>query len=211
MTRKGRLLRVLCGMAVVSFLVWVEMAFSAPVPRAMLAHREILVRFANAEFGPGVAPIATLAGQVEQESRGEADAISPAGAQGVAQFMPSTARWMGELRPDLGPVAPYSPVWSLRAMCAYMKWLLARVRACDACNRWAMAQASYNGGLGWVYRDAALAESQGLDPRVWWGSVETVNAGRSPAAKRENKLYPEGIRAKARAYEAAGWGRGVCP
>jgi hypothetical protein len=71
-----------------------------------------------------------------------------------------------------------------------------------------MALAAYNGGLGWVWRDQALAKRQGLDPARWWNSVETVNAGRSLAAKRQNTGYPRAILLK-RQPKYLAWGPGV--
>lgn len=63
------------------------------IPTAAEQYRRTLVRSAHAEWGLS-APIATFAAQVHQESRWRADARSPVGAQGLAQFMPGTAEWI---------------------------------------------------------------------------------------------------------------------
>ena len=44
-------------------------------------------------------PVAFLTRLIWQESRFEAQAVSPAGARGVAQFMPGTAAWLGLANP----------------------------------------------------------------------------------------------------------------
>lgn len=186
-------------------------AHGAEVPRHALAYRATLIRAARVEWGLD-APTATFGAQIHQESGWREDARSPVGAQGLAQFMPATARWWAEMRPASGPAAPWNPGWALRSLAGYDRWLWERVRACDDCNRMAMALAGYNGGLGWVRKDAALAAELGLDPLTWWDNVETVNSGRSSSAKRENRGYPRRILLTLEPrYEAAGWGPGVCP
>lgn len=185
-------------------------ARAASIPREAQAHRSVLVRAARLEWGLG-APVATFAAQVQQESEWKPDAVSPVGAQGLAQFMPSTARWLPSIAPQTGQPAPFNPAWALRAMVAYDLWLHQRVRAATPCDRMAMALAAYNGGLGWVQRDARLAATRGRNPIAWWGNVEAVNAGRSANAFRENRGYPRRILLTLEpVYEAAGWGGGSC-
>lgn len=181
------------------------------IPSAAEQHRRLLVRAAHAEWGLD-APVATLAGQVHQESRWRSQARSPAGAQGIAQFMPATADWMAELYPNsLGPAQPYNPGWALRAMVAYDRWLYTRNQASSDCDRWAFALSAYNGGLGWVNRDRVLASAKGADKLAWFDSVERHNAGRSAANFRENRHYPRAILLRWEPmYAAAGWGSGVC-
>ncbi|MCY1266028.1 Transglycosylase SLT domain protein [compost metagenome] len=181
------------------------------VPREAEQYRRTLVRAAHAEWGLG-APVATLAGQVHQESRWRADARSPVGAQGLAQFMPATADWMADLYPNtLGSAQPYNPGWALRAMVAYDRWLYVRNQAATDCDRWAFVLSAYNGGQGWVNRDRALASAKGAEKLAWFNSVERHNAGRSAANFRENRHYPRAILLRWEPlYAAAGWGDGTC-
>jgi len=205
-----RVRHVLCLLLLASLCLLAAQAQAAP-PRAALAHRSLLIRSARVELGLS-APVATLAAQAEQESGWNPAARSVVGAQGLAQFMPQTAAWLGGLRPDLGPAEPCNPSWALRAMAAYDAWLLDRTSAATTCEHWAMVLSAYNGGLGWVRRDALQAVADGLDPARWWGHVETVNAGRSRLAFAENRGYPRRILLRLEdTYEAAGWGKGVCP
>ncbi|HCE7275446.1 TPA: transglycosylase SLT domain-containing protein, partial [Pseudomonas aeruginosa] len=90
-------------------------AFAADrIPTAAEQYRRTLVRSAHAGWGLS-APIATFAAQVHQESRWRADARSPVGAQGLAQFMPGTAEWIAGLYPAvLGTNQPFNPGWALR-------------------------------------------------------------------------------------------------
>lgn len=196
---------ILCALALLSLS---RCAQAAPIPQAALQHKATLIRAARYEFGLE-APVALLAAQVHTESRWRENAVSPAGAQGLAQFMPSTARWLPQVAPHTGEPMPNNPGWALRAMCAYDKYLLTHMRAADTCNHWAKALSAYNGGYGWVLKDQRLAAARGLDPALWWDNVETVNAGRSAANWRENREYPRRIFALQGTYEAAGWGEGV--
>ena len=112
-------------------------AHAAGIPHAAEQYRRTLVRAAHAEWGLH-APIATMAAQVHQESAWHANARSPVGAQGLAQFMPATAHWMAELYPNsLGPAQPYNPGWALRAMVQFDRWLYERNQAISECERWA--------------------------------------------------------------------------
>ncbi|VFR34660.1 Phage lysin [plant metagenome] len=127
----------------------------------------------------------------------------------MAQFMPATSEWIAGLYPDLAERAPFSPSWSIRALVTYDQWLWARVSAADGCQRMAMVLSAYNGGLGWIARDQRLARARGLDAAIWFGAVETVNAGRSAANWRENRDYPRRILYTHQARYTA-WGPGVC-
>ena len=103
------------------------------IPRAAYQHRDTLIRAAHAVWGLD-APVATLAAQVHTESLWKADAVSPVGAMGIAQIMPSTARWLPDIAPALRgeSPAPYNPGWALRAMCEYDLWLYDRQSAMSA-------------------------------------------------------------------------------
>ena len=184
-------------------------AAEVTIPRAAEAHRATLVRAAHATWGLD-APVSVFAAQVHTESWWRNDTVSHVGAQGLAQFMPSTAKWLPSVAPETGRPAPFNPGWSLRALCVYDKWLWDRVAGRNDFERMAFTLSAYNGGLGWVQRDKRKARAQGLDDRVWFHAVETVNAGRSRAAFAENRQYPRRIlKERQHAYIRAGWGPGI--
>lgn len=181
-----------------------------PPPAAAARYRAELTRAAQVQWGLD-APVAALAAQVHQESGWRPDAVSRVGAEGMAQFMPATARWWCELhRMSPADCQPRNPTWALRALAGYDKWLWDRIRDTAAeCDRLAMTLSAYNGGLGWVQRDRALASSEGLDSSRYWGAVETVNAGRAAWAITENRDYPRRILLQ-HALRYAAWGRTPC-
>jgi len=86
-----------------------------------------------------VAPELLLAVMV-QESGGRADAISPAGAQGLMQLMPATAE-------DLGVDDPFDPVQNIRGGARYLSQM--RERFGDDMD---LVLAAYNAGPGNVRR-----------------------------------------------------------
>ena len=185
-------------------------ADAAELPQGALKHRADLTRNARAVWGLD-APVATFASQVHQESRWRPDAVSPVGAQGIAQFMPATADWIAQAYPALAERQPFNPSWGLRALVTYDRHLWDRVKASSECDRMAMTLSAYNGGLGWVWRDQKLATANGADSSRWFGQVERFNAGRHAAAFKENRGYPRLILLTYEPrYIAAGWGKGSC-
>ncbi|MBE8611511.1 lytic murein transglycosylase [Morganella morganii] len=161
-------------------------------PTLSLKYRSDVIRAARVNWGLN-APVADFAAQLHQESGWNPAARSPAGAQGMAQFMPATADWISRAMPHLRENQPYNPAWAVRALVSYDRWLWQRITAADDCERMAMTLSAYNGGLGWVYRDKKLTEQVGLNPGVWFGHVEYRNAGRSLRNWRENRHYPKRI------------------
>lgn len=182
---------VLLTLAVVFICIPSDSNATEP-PLAALKYRSDVIRSARVDWGLN-APVADFAAQLHQESGWNPAARSPVGAQGLAQFMPSTADWIAGLMPHLAAREPWNPGWAIRALVSYDRWLWQRVAVPDGCERMAMTLSAYNGGLGWVNRDRRLARTRGLDDARWFGAVETVNAGRSAANWRENRHYPQRI------------------
>jgi soluble lytic murein transglycosylase-like protein len=85
--------------------------------------------------------------QINEESGFNPRAVSPAGAIGIAQFMPATARALG--------VNPWDPVASLKAAAHLMASYLHRYQ-----GNYAMALAAYNVGSGAVAYAVAHGGSQ---------------------------------------------------
>lgn len=184
-------------------------AAEVTIPRAALQHRSELIRVSRMVWGMD-APVAVFAAQIHTESWWRNDTVSTAGAQGLAQFMPSTAKWLPSVAPETGKPAPFNPGWSLRALVTYDKYLWERVRGRTPYHRMAFTLSAYNGGLGWVNRDKRLATERGLDDGQWFDHVEACNAGRRASAFRENRRYVRFIlQERQLAYENAGWGAGI--
>ncbi|HEX7866568.1 MAG TPA: lytic transglycosylase domain-containing protein [Variovorax sp.] len=184
--------------------VAVTAASAQTIPREAQRHQLTLKREAQRVWGLD-APVATFAAQVHQESRWRDNARSPVGAVGLAQFMPSTARWIGGVDADLRDVAPLNPTWALRGLVTYDKWLFDRVKAENECEQMAFALSAYNGGLGWVYKRQRLSGQPGM----CLGVTCAINPGIAAANQRENEHYPAVILNKHQVLYRS-WGRGVC-
>jgi membrane-bound lytic murein transglycosylase MltF len=215
-------MRMLLTLAIAAFVALVSCASAhatgpggaarqPKLPERSFIYRFKLEREAQAVFGID-APIARLAAQIHQESRWIETAESPAGAQGLTQFMPATAAWLSSVCPTVGPADPLDPDWAIRAMICYDAWLHERVaNATTPCDRWAFTLSAYNGGEAWVRRDRALAVRAGVDGAVWFDAVERYSA-RSARAREENRTYVRRIlRELEPLYIRAGWpGTRVC-
>lgn len=82
------------------------------------------------------------------ESGLKPEAVSPAGAQGIAQFMPDAWAWA---RKAMAKPAgnPFDPADAIPTAAWYMNWLLRQWSAPrPAMDRYHLALASYNTGLG---------------------------------------------------------------
>ncbi len=93
-------------------------------------------------------PVAFFTRLIWQESRLDPEAVSPAGAQGIAQFMPQTA--VGR-----GLANPFEPIQALRESASYLRELRTTFR-----GSLGLAAAAYNAGPSRV--DAWLAGRVGL-------------------------------------------------
>lgn len=107
-----------------------------------------------------------LASVAYQESQFQPDRDSWAGASGLMQIMPATAR-------ELGVTDPYNPDQSLRAGAKYLNQMVrSHENVRDSIQRIKFALGSYNCGLYHVKDAQKLAEKQGLNPLIWDDNVE---------------------------------------
>ncbi len=130
-----------------------------------------------------------VAAQAYQESRLIHDTRSPAGAVGVMQILPRTAR---------SPVVGIDNIEDLEANIhaghKYLRHLIDHYFAdpeIDELNRTLFAFAAYNAGPSRVNRIRRSAARRGLDPNLWFGNVERLVAeqvGREPVQYVRNIL-----------------------
>ncbi len=192
-------LGVLAGIALT--VGWATSA-SAQVPPVAETYRRDLVRIASDVWGLE-APVSLLAAQIEQESAWNPGAVSRAGAMGLAQFMPRTARDVGE-RHGIGPVNAFDPRWAMQAQSIYLQELHRRVAGENPVERFAFALASYNGGLGHVRTRQSMSD---YPRRCLNATCDIQPPGVSEANQRENREYPRRILLTlGPRYYAAGWG-----
>lgn len=105
---------------------------------------------------------------IYQESRFKPHARSWAGAYGLMQLMPSTARRFGVYESS-------SPEMNIKAGTRFIKWLdnqLKKNGVKDDEERIKFILASYNIGMGHILDAMALAEKHGKNPAKWEDNVE---------------------------------------
>lgn len=111
-----------------------------------------------------------------QESTLDQRKRSPAGAIGVMQLLPSTARDPNVNIPNIEQVEP-----NIHAGVKYLHFLHDRYFSnedMDTLNQWLFAIASYNAGPARIAKLRAEARSLGLDSNKWFKNVELVAAKR---------------------------------
>jgi len=108
-----------------------------------------------------------LASLIYQESRFDPKARSWAGANGLMQLMPSTARRFG--------VTTSSPAKEqIRAGTEFIEWLDKRFEEAvpDPEERIKFILAAYNVGPGHIFDAITLTRKHNMDPTLWHGNVE---------------------------------------
>ena len=109
-----------------------------------------------------------LASLAYTESNFDTTAVSWAGAQGLMQLMPRTARAMG-----VSPGKESNPEESIKGACRYIQMLNRSFKYIqDENERINFILAAYNAGIGHVYDAMALAEKYGLNKWIWKDNVE---------------------------------------
>lgn len=117
-----------------------------------------------------------MAAQGYQESALDQSKVSPVGAIGVMQVMPSTARSKAVNIPDIRKLER-----NIHAGIKYDRWLAKNFYddpAIDPGNQALLALASYNAGPGRIARLRKEAAARGLDPNRWFDNVELIAAKR---------------------------------
>ncbi|MDD2563738.1 MAG: transporter substrate-binding domain-containing protein [Salinivirgaceae bacterium] len=109
-----------------------------------------------------------VASLVYQESRFSPNRVSWAGAFGLMQLMPETAKAFG--------VSPSSaPALQIRAGCRFLKYLddYFKEMVPDSAERIKFVLASYNVGHGHLLDARRLAEKYGKNPSIWESNVDS--------------------------------------
>jgi cell wall-associated NlpC family hydrolase len=99
-----------------------------------------------------------LAAQIDAESDWNPSAVSPAGAEGIAQFLPATFALYGKDDDGTGEVSPFDAVDAVMAMGRYDCALVAQVSGLSDDYPVSLMLAAYNAGVG------AVLAAQGIPP-----------------------------------------------
>ena len=112
-----------------------------------------------------------------QESRLDQSTKSHAGAVGVMQMLPSTAKDKNVGIPDIKKIEP-----NIQAGAKYLRFMADRYfpvkDGLDELNSAFFTFAAYNAGPARVAKLRSEAKKKGLDPNVWFNNVELIAAKR---------------------------------
>src|SRR6267378_7857269 len=141
-----------------NYLQRVESGFLTSTTGKLCAYDDLLKQYANEINWDW----RLLAAQTFQESRFKPDAHSWAGASGLLQLMPATARQYG-VKNSLDPAD------NVQGAVKFLKWLdgFWRERVTNEDERLKFVLASYNAGAGHVRDAQRLTEKYGGNPQVW--------------------------------------------
>lgn len=128
-----------------------------------------------------------LASIIYQESQFILNRESWAGAEGLMQLMPETAK-------QFGVKDVHSVDQNIRAGVRYLKWLdnLWMEEVPDSVERLRLVLASYNIGPNHVKDARNLAEKYGADPNIWHENVETYLLKKSEAKYYNDEVVKVG-------------------
>ncbi len=107
-----------------------------------------------------------VASMIYAESRFQYDAVSPAGARGLMQIMPSVAK-------EHGVSVPERPEQNLQAGIGHFLWGKRKLKGRTPEDALQLSLAAYNAGLGHIRDAQKLALQLGKSPRLW----KDVSAG----------------------------------
>ena len=109
-----------------------------------------------------------LASMSYNESQFDSTLVSWAGARGIMQLMPSTARYFSDKGCDILSNRE-NVAAATRDIASLNKSLKKKVE--DEDERIKFILASYNSGLGHVFDAVALAQKYGMNSQVWFGNT----------------------------------------
>jgi len=127
-----------------------------------------------------------LASLIYQESRFNPNIKSWAGAYGLMQLMPATAKRFGASKKSPPSVNIYAGV-------KFIKWLNKQlISVKDKEERQKLILASYNVGFGHISDARRLAEANGKNPNIWTDNVDFFILNKSNPQYYNNKLVKYG-------------------
>ena len=114
----------------------------------------------------------TLLTIFDVESKGNPQAVSRAGAKGLAQFMDRT--WEHDVKEEVSKVlkiknpSPFHANSAIHGAAYYTSWLLQQIPDARALGcQWQIMEAAYNAGLGNIQKAKRLAQEAGYQGICW--------------------------------------------
>jgi len=142
--------------------------------------------------------------QLDQESNCNYFAVSPVGAQGIAQIMPGNLGWLGsDICAELGEPNPYDPDWAVPCFELFMQWHSIDLFP-DYCGNLYVDSQRYNGGYYVIWEVRASSDKTLQGGEDFCGTRLPNGRKRSKASCHENYEYPEKISERQRNFISLG-------
>jgi len=144
-----------------------------------------------------------IAAIIHQESRFRPKIVSPVGAYGLMQLMPSVAKTYRINFKNLS-----SPDLNIATGTKYFRWLYNHFDKPEFKpeDKIKFTLAAYNAGIGHIFDARALATKYNLNPNVWNGNVETMLLNKS---SRKYYMDPVVKHGHCRGYETRVYVRNI--
>lgn len=123
---------------------------------------------------------------IVQESGFNKNAVSPAGAKGLTQLMPETAK-------ELGVTDPFEAHESIAGATRYLRSLYDLYPESSHPNRVRIALASYNGGRGHIKDAQKIAEHREGEPHQWESIRITLGLLTEKDTELHSKVWEAGV------------------
>ncbi len=123
---------------------------------------------------------------IVQESGFNKYAVSPAGAKGLTQLMPETAK-------ELGVTDPFAAHESIAGATRYLRSLYDLYPESSHPNRVRIALASYNGGRGHIKDAQTIAEHREGEPHEWESIRTTLGLLTEKDKELHNEVWEAGV------------------
>lgn len=188
------------ALTVVLTIGWTSDAAAGPTARAH-DYDQFFRKYTKRYFGIGF-DWRLFKAQAITESNLRPGAISPRGARGVMQVLPTTYREIQLKNPDIGDIG--DPEWNIAAGIWYARQLWNAWREdADRGHQQSFMLGSYNAGRQTLLRAQRLARERLLNYREW-PSIETVAPSVPRWAYRETLGYVVKVMANLRSLDRQG-------
>ncbi len=185
MTKRAVIRSLICLLLILGFTLvirdWVGIRLLTTTPK-ILKYRPIIQKHASQQKLDWL----LITALIIQESGFNENAVSSAGAKGLAQLMPNTAK-------ELGISDPFHSENSIEGASRYLRSLYDLYPDSSHPDRIRIALASYNGGRGHIHDAQKIAIHQEDDPNSWKSISHSISLLSEKNRDLHRKVWSDGI------------------
>lgn len=185
MTKRALIRSLICLFLISGFALlvrdWVGIRLLTSTPK-ILKYRPVIQEQASQQKLDWL----IITALIIQESGFNENAVSSAGAKGLAQLMPDTAK-------ELGISDPFHPENSIEGASRYLRSLYDLYQDSSHSDRIRIALASYNGGRGHIQDAQEIAIHQKDNPNSWKSLSSSISLLSKKNRDIHRKVWRDGI------------------